>query len=136
MDWIPLFSKSFNTAVLLLLTVGIYLRRQPARHIPIMLTSFVLDVANVILIEVYARTRGKGAVEQGVESLTGAGSGIERFHILVSTICILSYVVAVYTGLRLRRRGIGRKAHRANAAFFIATRVASYVTSFWMGGGP
>jgi uncharacterized membrane protein YozB (DUF420 family) len=134
-DWIPTFSKSLNTAVLLLLGVGLYLRRQPQRHIPIMLTSFGLDVANVLLIEVFARSRGKGAVEQGIDSMSGAGSGIERFHIIVSIICILLYVVAVWSGLRLRRRGVGRKFHRVNAGFFLTTRLASYVTSFWMGGG-
>jgi len=50
----------------------------------------------------------------------------------VSVLCILGYMVALGTGLRLLRRGKGRRAHRVNALVFIITRLSSYVTSFWM----
>jgi predicted Na+-dependent transporter len=133
MDWIPLFSQTVNTVVLGVLAVGLYLRHRPSVHIPLMLTSFVVDLGNVLLVEFYARTRGKGAVEQGIDSFTEGGRFIEQFHILVSVLCILGYVVAVFTGRRLYRHQRGRKAHKINAAVFVFTRLTSYVTSFWMG---
>jgi hypothetical protein len=133
MDWFPLFSKSLNTAMVAVLALGLYHRHRPKLHIPLMLTAFAVDLGNVIMIEFFARGRGKGAVEQGLESLSGEGSAILRFHIAVSLACIAGYFVAVITGTRLYRRGRGRLVHKANAAIFVLTRLASYVTSFWMG---
>jgi uncharacterized membrane protein YozB (DUF420 family) len=133
MDWIPLASKTANTAMLLVLAWGLWNRFRPRRHIPAMLLAFVVDLANVLVIEVYARSQGKGAVEQGIEQFTEEGELMQQVHIAVSVLCILGYVVAVATGIRLQRSGKGRSVHRWNAGIFIATRLASYVTSFWMG---
>ena len=133
MDWFPVFSKTLNTAMVAVLALGLYHRHRPRFHIPLMLTAFAVDLGNVLMIEVFARRRGKGAVEQGLDSLSGGGSTLLRVHIAVSVLCILGYFVAVATGIRLYRRGEWRRAHKANAAVFILTRLSSYVTSFWMG---
>jgi hypothetical protein len=128
MDWFALFSRTLNTAMVFVLALGLYLRHRPKLHIPLMLTAFAVDLTNVILIEV-----NRGAVEKAYESMTTGGSFLFKFHVAVSVLCILGYVVAVITGTRLYRRGAWRGPHKANAAVFIVTRLSSYVTSFWMG---
>ena len=133
MEWIPLTAKILNTVILLVLAFGLMMRFRPKIHVPVMVFCFIADVINVILVETFARSKGKGAVEQGIESFTEGATFLEQFHILVSTICILGYIVAVVTGIRLLKRRTGRTAHKVNAAIFVFTRVASYVTSFWMG---
>lgn len=133
-DLLSIASKSINTVIALaVLPFGLAMRRRPKVHIPVMLTAFGVDLANVLLVEYFARIQhGKGAVEQGVSAFTSEGSFLARFHIMVSVLCVLGYVVAAITGTKLYRRGTGRKVHKANAVSFLFTRYASFVTSFWM----
>jgi uncharacterized membrane protein YozB (DUF420 family) len=128
---LPLVSKVVNTLIVALLAYGLWMRRRPAVHMKVMGTCFAVDVVNVIVIEVGARFReGKGAVERGLESFTGDLWSLLNFHILVSLVSIVCYTVAVVTGRRLYRTGLGRSTHRKNALVFIAARLASWVTSF------
>lgn len=133
-DTLSLATKGLNTLIaLLVIPYGLARRRRPKIHIPVMLTAFVVDLGNVLLVEYVARLgHGKGAVEEGFEALTGSGTALQRFHIIVSVACILGYVAAAITGRRLYRTGSGRWIHRANALVFLFTRYASYITSFWM----
>jgi len=134
-EMLPTVAKAANTAMLLVLAVGIWYRRRPAVHIPLMLVAFAVDLANVLVVEYVARrqnSQGKGAVEQAADALTQGASALALVHIAVSVLCMLGYVVALFTGIRLYRHGRGRRAHQVNAGIFIVTRLTSYVTSFWM----
>lgn len=134
LETLSIFTRAINTAMVILLAVGLALRFRPKAHIPIMLTAFTVDLGNVILVEVYARRKneGVGAVEKGLATMVEGQALLPMIHITVSFLCILGYVVAAITGTLLYRRGIGRTAHRVNAAVFVLNRLASYVTSFWM----
>ena len=127
-------AKVVNTAMVILIAYGLTQRRRPKVHIPVMLTAFAVDLVNVLIVELVARAKhqGEGAVEAGLKAMSGSGTFLEQFHIIVSVLCIVGYVVALVTGTRLYRRWVGRTAHRANAGVFVVTRLASYVTSFWM----
>ena len=129
-----LLTRVLNTAMLIVLAAGLLYRYRPRVHIPLMVTAFVGDLVNVLLVEVYSRrtSEGTGAVEKGIGAFAGESDFLSRFHIIVSTLCILGYVAALATGIRLLRRGTGRRAHRINAFIFLVTRLSSYVTSFWM----
>jgi hypothetical protein len=133
-ETLSILTRSLNTAMVILLAVGLALRFRPKAHIPIMLIAFAVDLGNVILVEVYARQKneGVGAVEKGLATMIEGQALLPMVHITVSILCILGYVVAAITGTLLYRRGILRTAHRWNAAIFILNRLASYVTSFWM----
>jgi uncharacterized membrane protein YozB (DUF420 family) len=126
-------TKALNTAMVFLLAYGIWQRRRPKVHIPVMLTAFAVDLVNVLLVELVARqTKGMGAVERATHAIAGEESGILQFHVTVSVLSIVGYVVAVITGTKLYKKGVGRKVHRVNAFIFVAMRLASYVTSFWV----
>ena len=121
-----------NVLVVIGLIYGISKRREPAIHMKIMTTCFVVDLLNVILVEVTARARSEdsqGAVEQGLRSFYENFFSLLNFHILVSVISIICYIIAIRTGRRLFRTGEGRSAHRKNAMIFVAVRLASFVTS-------
>ena len=60
-----------NVLVVIGLIYGISKRREPAIHMKVMTTCFVVDLLNVILVEVTARVTNEdsqGAVEQGLRS--------------------------------------------------------------------
>ena len=124
---IPLVSKGLNTAMVLVILYGLSQRRRPRRHIPAMLVAFVGDVVNVLIIEL-----NRGAIEQTVGFFANLDL-FELFHVTVSAVCIVCYVIAIVTGCKLLKTGEKRKAHRINALVFLIMRTASFITSFWMG---
>jgi hypothetical protein len=131
---LSILTRSLNTAMVLVIAIGLLVRFRPRAHIPIMLLAFAVDLGNVFLVEVVARQRneGIGAVEKGISTMAEGEAIIPMVHITVSALAIIGYVVAVITGIRLHRYGTGRRIHKANAAVFIFNRLASYITSFWM----
>jgi len=134
LDALPLIAKIVNTIVVVALGYGIFVRRRPRLHMRVMITCFVVDVINVLVVEVGARVGadGEGAVEQGMRSFIENTFSLLNFHILVSVAAIVGYVIAVVTGRRLFRTGEGRSRHRKNALVFVVTRLLSFVTSFFV----
>lgn len=126
---ISTLSKVANTATLLGVLHGLWNRRRPRRHIPVMLGCFAVDLANVLVVEFSARSRGKGAIEKGMEAF-GSEDYLLVLHIVVSVLMLAGYVVAVFTGVRLYGKGKGRRVHLANAVVFLVMRLANYVTAF------
>ena len=140
-DTISILARSLNTAVVFVLAVGLFLRYRPKIHMPLMLTAFVVDLTNLLIIEL-----GSGAVEQAVDAFA-EGTYFVPFHVSVSALALVGYVVAVISGTKLYRasglvlrlpvadpervRAL-RKVHKVNAAIFIVMRLVSFVTSFWM----
>ncbi len=122
-----------NVLVVAGLCYGISRRREPAVHMKVMTTCFVVDLLNVILVEVAARgshNESQGAVEQGLRSFYDNLFSLLNFHIIASVISIVCYIIAIRTGRRLYRTGEGRGLHRKNALVFVVVRLASFVTSF------
>ena len=88
-DTLSILARSLNTAMVLVLAVGLKVRYRPKIHMPLMLTAFVVDLANVLIIEL-----GRGAVSQAMEAFE-TGAYFEEFHVLVSAFSLVGYVVAV-----------------------------------------
>jgi len=118
-------TKGVSTAIVQRLVYGLWNRARPRIHIPVMVTCFVVDVLNVLVIEL-----SRGAVEKSIDEFSRGGVSLLGFHIFVSVVALLAYGVAVVTGTRLYRKGVGRGFHRLNAAVFLVARLANYVTSF------
>ena len=130
-EWISLISQVAGTLVVGLLAYGLWHRRRPRIHMPVMKACFITDLANVALIEVSgAFLRGQSAVAKGVDATITGGSPLLVFHIAVSLLVLVGYGVAWVTGRRLHRTGRGRRTHRINACVFIPVRLANWVTSF------
>ena len=132
MSSLVLAALAINVLVVVGLAYGLSRRREPAIHMKVMTCWFVIDLLNVMLVEGTARVTNEeslGAVEKGVKSFWNDPVSLLNFHILVSVISIVCYIIAIRTGRRLFRTGEGRGVHRKNALVFIIARLASFVTS-------
>jgi hypothetical protein len=125
----------YNGLVLILIFVGVALRRQRRRHVPIMITAFVLDMASVLYLE-FNRQVIAEALEH-VSALT------MQIHLSFAFLTLAGYGVALLTGrLLLKRRhsflkgklfsnGLSvRPVHRFNAIAFLVGRIGIFITSF------
>jgi uncharacterized membrane protein YozB (DUF420 family) len=116
-----------STFILVLIGLGLWKRRQPRLHVPLMLTAFALDVALVLYIEL-----SRHAVETAVEAArTPHANDLLLFHVAVSLAVVLLYVVLAITGysvLKGRRQKL--KLHRNLGGAFVLLRLVNYVTSF------
>lgn len=130
---LPILTRVLSTAAVLIIGAGLVARRNRRVHVPLMLTAGLVDLVNVALVEYHARaSRGRGAVEQGLSALLQGDQLLREIHVAVSSLCVVSFLVALVTGWRLLRRGRSRAWHRTNAIVFVALRLVSYGTSFWM----
>jgi hypothetical protein len=124
-------SRGVATCVVAGLIYGIARRRRPEIHMPVMTTCFIVDVLVVVFIEVTRWLRGD---EMAVTKATGEAStmafSILNVHVAASVTMLVNYALAIWSGRRLHRTGVGRSFHRANAAVFIVVRTVNYVTSF------
>lgn len=113
-----------STLVLILIFFGVMNARKTRIHIPVMTVAFLVDLALVLYIEL-----NRGAIEQAVE---GVG-GLLLFHILVSTMVLVLYIVLIALGLRVYRDKPQLIVwHRRLAYLFIVGRLVNYVTSFYI----
>ncbi len=132
---LTLLSRILNGVILAAIAVGLWQRHHPRRHVPIMIASFIVDLANVLVVEL-----NRGAVEKAFKTVGRTGDWILQFHILVSVACLACYAVALATGLKLLKSGAAtplprtRGLHKKNAAVFLICRVLNFITSFQIGG--
>lgn len=119
-----------STLILLIIVYGLIKRKQPTQHVPAMSLAFALDVGLVLYIELT-----RHAINTVTDSVaTPADNAFLLFHVSVSLITLLLYVILTFTGYKLLR---GERAkyfapHRYFAAAFLLFRLTNYVTSFWM----
>jgi len=113
-----------STLVLLLIVWGIMRRKQPKKHLWIMITAFAVDVALVVYIEI--SLHAVGTVFSGPELLLW-------FHILVSVLVLAAYIFQLQIGWKLIR-GIAtsRLTHIWVGVAFCVLRLTNYVTSFYI----
>ena len=104
-ELLTLLSRAVSMLVVLLLAYGLWNRRRPKVHIPVMVICFVVDVINVLVIEISRLATGReGAVSISVHSLFGNGHWLLNFHIAVSVLILLCYATALISGTRLYRK--------------------------------
>jgi hypothetical protein len=112
-----------STLVVVLLSVGVAVRRKRRIHIPIMIAAFGADLVSLLAIEF-----SRGAIKKAVSS----PPPLLLFHVTVSVAALAFYVVMFVLGERVR---VGatylRPWHRRAAWVFGTCRTANYVTS-WM----
>ncbi|MEM7233106.1 MAG: DUF420 domain-containing protein [Planctomycetota bacterium] len=127
-----------SSIVVVFLAIGIAKRRRRDLHVRIMVSCFVVDVLNVVLIEASLHFGGEtGAVKKSIDSLTSGELSILVVHIVASVLSLVGYGVATWTGRRiLAGDESARKLHKINAAIFVLARLVNYVTSFSVVDSP
>lgn len=116
-----------STLVLIIIAAGLFFRKDPKKHIPLMLTAFIIDVSLVLVIEFQ-----RHAVEAVVENVVKSPSAFVIFHASISLLVIIMYIALTWTGTTIYKHGARHllKLHRAFAAIFIILRLINYITSF------
>lgn len=124
-SWLILFS----TLVLVIIGLGVAFRKRATIHIPLMASAFVLDLALLLYIEFT-----RHAVEKLGETLqTATPDGLLYFHVSVSALTLVLYIVQIMTGIRLFKGGLPNPAlHRNYGMLFLTCRLLNYVTSFFV----
>lgn len=114
----------FSTLVLLLILFGILNHRKRHLHMTLMTAAFLIDLALVLYIEFT-----RAAVEQAVDGV----EGLLLFHIIVSVITLLLYIVLIGLGVQwFKGKPNVAVLHRNLAYVFVLCRLTNYVTSFFI----
>lgn len=115
-----------STFILVLISVGIYFRKNSKIHIPIMVSAFILDLSLVLVIEIM-----RHAVEDVVENVITKTDPFVLFHATISLFVLVFYVILAMTGFRITKNRKNALAfHRIAAIMFVILRLANYITSF------
>ena len=112
----------YNGLILVLIFVGVSLRKDRKIHVPIMITSFVLDMVSVVYLEM-----NRQVVH---EAFTHLSERIMQIHLFFAVGTLLGYAVALYTGRKLLKGATIFWVHRLNAVCFLFCRTGIFVTSF------
>lgn len=113
--------KVLSALVCVMLVAGVLNRRRRHIHIPLMVSSFLIDLGIVLYLEI---RRGV------VESIPGRPmTPLLIVHITLSTIVLVFYGVQIYTGIQ-NAKGNRRPWHRTGAVAFLITRFGNLITSF------
>lgn len=118
-----------SSVILLILSAGLYFRRKPKIHIPLMSTAFACDVLLVLFIEFQRK-----AIESVVSEVSASPDWFVLFHALISLLVVVLYIALARTGFLVYKRHKPQllKTHRNLAGLFVLLRLVNYVTSFSM----
>jgi hypothetical protein len=114
-----------STLVLVLIGLGLSLRKQPRRHALCMRLAFAIDLTLVLYLEV-----ARQAVETAI---AGGGGWLLPLHVTVSVLAALGWGLQLWLGQRLLRgQTVLRVRHIQVGLFFLAARLVNYITSFYV----
>lgn len=117
----------YSGIVLLMIYTGFLLRRKRKIHIPLMVSSFTLDLLSILYLEL-----NRNVIFKAYEEVS---RGIMQIHLFFAVTTLIGYGIAIYTGRKLAKGTISdavRTLHRTNAFCFLTARTAVFVTSFWV----
>ena len=118
----PAITDGISFACLILLMVGIALRRDRSKHPKIMVAAFVLDLGLVLYLEL---TRG------AIDRASQLASQILTIHVGFAVATLVFNVALLVTGYRIYSgKSAGLTTHRRLAWVFMICRIATFLTAF------
>lgn len=109
---------------LLVLATGLALRRDRHKHPPLMAAAFVIDLGLVLYLEL---TRG------AIDRAAGLASPVLSVHVGFAVTTLVLNIALVASGVALWRGAGGwRGWHRRLAGVFVVTRLATFLTAFFI----
>lgn len=118
-----------STLVLCLILLGWKFRHRAKLHIAIMSVAFLIDLALLLYIEI-----SRHAIAHVSKSVLAAQSdALLYFHVTVSTLTLVLYVVQISSGIKLFKGWVpSSKFHQRAAMLFVTCRLLNYATSFFI----
>ncbi|MCB9831425.1 MAG: hypothetical protein H6807_03050 [Planctomycetes bacterium] len=124
------FAYVLATIAMLLIVAGLITARQRRRHVPLMLSAFAFDMVGLVIVEFGPMFSGRTDPVTGV--LTEPGP-MKVIHASVATLAVVLYVAQIVTGRKILAGDRSRlPGHKKLAVFFLAARLAAYVTMFML----
>ena len=121
----PYFFQIQSAGILLLMMVGVALRRTPSKHVRIMATAIAWDILLILQIEL-----SRGAIAKASKVVTN--TTILNVHVTIAVLCVVLYAIMVFTG---RKMLMGETAWRGKHRFFgmltLFMRLLTFATSFF-----
>lgn len=111
--------------ILLIMMVGIFLRRRRKIHVRLMSVAMIWDVLLILQIEL-----SRSAILTATKALTNPM--ILNIHISIAVSTVILYGFMIYTGrLMLSGQTQIRQKHRILGYSTFFMRIMTYATSFW-----
>lgn len=118
-----------STFVLVLIALGWKFRQQARLHIAIMSVAFLIDLALLLYIE----TSRHAIAHVGNSVMTAQSDSLLYFHVTVSTLTLVLYIVQIGSGIKLFKGWVpSSKFHQRAAMMFVTCRLLNYATSFFI----
>ncbi|MBT6842794.1 MAG: hypothetical protein HOA17_03230 [Candidatus Melainabacteria bacterium] len=121
--------KLLSPISVILVALGLMARKDPSKHVPLMLSAFAVDFILLIMIEFTDH-----AVEVVVEEVQNPDMNMFTiFHASISTVLLLLYFALIYTGFaRLKDRTKFVQLHKMLAYAFIIFKLTNFITAFYV----
>jgi hypothetical protein len=117
-----------STLIVILMTVGIYYRKNRKLHIPIMTWTMIWDVLLILQIELT-----RGAIKKA--SQVPVNPMILNIHVSLALLTVIFYGAMIYTGSILKSDAKSnpaiKKRHRWLGITTYTLRLLTYATSFY-----
>ncbi len=119
------FFQIQSVIIVLILTFGIYQRKNRTIHMKTMWTAIIWDILLVLQIEL-----NRGAILKASKALSNPF--ILNFHVTMAVLCVVGYFFLLYSG-RLLNLGDSdkRKWHKRIGFSTYALRLITFITSYW-----
>ncbi len=117
--------QSQSLCIVLLLTVGIYFRRQRKLHVKIMSVAIIWDIIIILQVEL-----SRSAILKASKAMTNAL--LLNIHVTIAVSSVILYGFMIYTGRRLLKGDNQiRNRHRMLGWTTYTMRILTFITSFW-----
>lgn len=114
-----------SLAIVVLMLVGIYFRRQRKRHIKIMSFAMIWDVILILQIEL-----SRSAILKASQAVKN--TMLLNIHVSIAVSTVILYAFMVYTGRKLLNGDINiRPRHKMLGWTTLFLRILTFITSFW-----
>lgn len=114
-----------SLGILILMEIGIILRRQRSKHVKIMSAAMIWDVILILQIEL-----SRSAILKASKAVTNPM--MLNIHVSIAVSTVLLYLGMVYYGRKLLAGDESvRSKHRLLGYTTFFMRVMTFVTSFW-----
>jgi hypothetical protein len=114
-----------SLAIVVLMLVGIYFRRQRKRHIKIMSLAMIWDVILILQIEL-----SRSAILKASQAVKN--TLLLNIHVSIAVSTVILYAFMVYTGRKLLNGDIYiRPRHKILGWTTLFLRILTFITSFW-----
>lgn len=114
-----------SLAIVVLMLVGIYFRRQRKRHIKIMSFAMIWDVILILQIEL-----SRSAILKASQAVKN--TMLLNIHVSFAVSTVIFYAFMVYTGRKLLNGDNSiRPRHKMLGWTTLFLRILTFITSFW-----